>query len=91
MAGSSPATTLNRRQDPPRCGQQDGQCDIRKLLIVGAMSVIRWVVRRGGSANRWLASLVARKPRMVAAVALANKMARMVWAMSTKGEDYRMA
>jgi transposase len=68
-----------------------GQCDIRKLLIVGAMSVIRWVVRRGGSANRWLANLVARKPRMVAAVALANKMARMVWAMTTKGEDYRMA
>lgn len=68
-----------------------GQCDIRKLLIVGAMSVIRWVVRRGGSAHRWLASLVARKPRMVAAVALANKMARMVWAMTTKGEDYRMA
>lgn len=68
-----------------------GQCDIRKLLIVGAMSVIRWVVRKGGSANRWLASLVARKPRMVAAVALANKMARMSWAMTMKEENYRMA
>jgi len=68
-----------------------GQCDIRKLLIVGAMSVIRWVVRNGGSETRWLANLVARKPRMVAAVALANKMARQIWAMSTKGEDYRMA
>ncbi|SEP02269.1 Transposase [Salinihabitans flavidus] len=68
-----------------------GQCDIRKLLIVGAMSVIRWVVRKGGSANRWLANLVARKPRMVAAVALANKMARMIWAMTTKQESYRMA
>ena len=68
-----------------------GQCDIRKLLIFGANSVICWVVRRGGSTNRWLASLVARKPRMVAAVALANKMARMVWAMTTKGEDYPMA
>ena len=68
-----------------------GQCDIRKLLIVGAMSVIRWVVRRGGSTSRWLANIVARKPRMVAAVALANKMARMVWAMTTKGEDYRIA
>jgi len=68
-----------------------GQCDIRRLLIVGAMSVIRWVVRKGGSANRWLASLVARKPRMVAAVALANKMARTIWAMTTKEQDYRMA
>ncbi|WP_299823384.1 IS110 family transposase [uncultured Jannaschia sp.] len=68
-----------------------GQADIRKLLIVGAMSVIRWVVRKGGSPNRWLAALVARKPKMVAAVALANKMARMIWAMTTKQEDYRMA
>lgn len=49
-----------------------GQTDIRRLLIVGAMSVIRWVVRKGGSTNRWLAALVARKPKMVAAVALAN-------------------
>jgi transposase len=68
-----------------------GQTDIRRLLIVGAMSVIRWVVRKGGSPNRWLAALVARKPRMVAVVALANKMARMIWAMSTKKENYRMA
>lgn len=68
-----------------------GQTDIRRLLIVGAMSVIRWVVRKGGSANRWLAALVARKPKMVAAVALANKMARMIWAISTKQENYRMA
>ena len=55
------------------------------------MSVIRWVVRKGGGSNRWLAALVARKPRMGAAVALANKMARMVWAMTTKQENYRMA
>ena len=68
-----------------------GQTDIRRLLIVGAMSVIRWVVRKGGSSNRWLAALVARKPKMVAAVALANKMARMIWAVTTKREDYRMA
>jgi len=68
-----------------------GQADIRRRLIVGAMSVIRRVVRKGGSPDRWLAALVARKPKMVAAVALANKMARMIWAMSTKQEDYRMA
>lgn len=55
------------------------------------MRVIRWVVRRGGSPDRWLANLVARKPRRVAAVALANKMARVVWAMTTQREDYRMA
>lgn len=53
--------------------------------------VIRWVVRKGGSSNRWLAALVARKPKMVTAVRLANKMARMIWAVSTKQENYRMA
>jgi transposase len=68
-----------------------GQTDIRRLTIVGAMSVIRWVVRKGGSANRWLATLVMRKPKMVAAVVLANKMARMIWALTTKEQDYRMA
>lgn len=68
-----------------------GQTDIRRLLIVGAMSVIRWVVRKSGSPNRWLANLVARKPKMVAAVALANKMARTIWAVTTKQENYRMA
>jgi len=68
-----------------------GQTDISRLLIVGAMGVIRWVVRKGGSSNRWLAALVVRKPKMVAAVALANKMARMIWAITTKQENYRMA
>jgi transposase len=68
-----------------------GQTGIRRLLIVGAMSVIRRAVRKGGSSNRWLAALVARKPKMVAAVALANRMARMIWAVTTKQEDYRMA
>lgn len=68
-----------------------GQTDIRRLLIVGAMSVIRWVVRKGGSANRWLAMPVMRKPKMVAAVALANKMARTIWALATREQDYRMA
>ncbi len=67
-----------------------GQTDIRRLLIVGAMSVIRWWFARAVSANRWLATLITRKPKMVAAVALANKMARMIWAVTTKQEDYRM-
>jgi transposase len=68
-----------------------GQTDIRKLLIVGAMSRIRWIVRRGTCADSWLGRLVGHKPRMVAAVALANKMARNIWAMMTREQDYRMA
>lgn len=68
-----------------------GQTDIRKLLIIGAMSLIRWIVRKGASPDSWLGRLLGRKPRMVAAVALVNKMARIIWAMMTKEENYRMA
>jgi transposase len=68
-----------------------GQADIRKLLIVGAMSRIRWIVRKGVLPDNWLGRLMARKPRMVAAVALANEMARIIWAMMTREENYRLA
>ena len=68
-----------------------GQTDIRKLLIVGAMSRIRWIIRRGVFPDNWLGRVLSRKPRMVAAVALANKMARTIWAMMTREENYRMA
>jgi transposase len=68
-----------------------GQTDIRKLLIVGAMSRLRWIIRKGVMPDNWLGRLLARKPRMVAAVALANKMARSLWAMMTREQNYRMA
>lgn len=67
-----------------------GQADICKLLIAGAMSRIRWIVRKGVLPGNWLGRVLGRKRRMVAAVALANKMARMIWAMMTREENYRM-
>jgi len=66
-----------------------GQRDIRRLLIIGAMSVVRSAVRNGAPEGSWLARMLARKPRMLVAIALANKMARSVWAMLVKQEDYR--
>jgi len=66
-----------------------GQRDIRRLLIVGAMSVVHWRGRDGGRPGSWLSRMLARKPRMLVAIALANKMARMVWAMLTRNEDYQ--
>lgn len=66
-----------------------GQRDIRRLLVTGAMAVIRWALRRGAPRNPWLARMLERKPPMVAAFALANKMARGIWAMLMRGEDYR--
>ena len=66
-----------------------GQRDIRRLLITGAMAVIRWASRRGAPKGSWLARMLERKPPTVVAVALANKMARGIWAMLTRGEIYR--
>ncbi|WP_165225620.1 IS110 family RNA-guided transposase [Affinirhizobium pseudoryzae] len=68
-----------------------GQTDICRLLIVGAMSLIRWIVRKGVLPDDWLGHILGRKPRMVAAVALANKMARIIWAMMTREQNCRMA
>ena len=66
-----------------------GQRDIRRLLIMGAMTVVRWADRRGALPSSWLARMLARKPRMLVAVALANRMARIAWALITKREFYR--
>lgn len=62
---------------------------LRQLLVVGAMSVIRFAKPGSRSASGWLLQLLARKPRKLAAVALANKMARIIWAMMAHGEAYR--
>ena len=66
-----------------------GQRDIRRLLIVGAVAVVRWTARKGAPADSWLDRMLARKPKMLVAVALANRMARTAWALLRKGEDYR--
>jgi transposase len=75
----------------PRLGRTSkmGQRDIRRLLIIGAMAVVRWAARKGAAEGSWLARILAKKPRLVVAIALANKMARSVWAMLTKGESYQ--
>ncbi|MFQ8434078.1 IS110 family transposase [Amaricoccus sp. W119] len=66
-----------------------GQRDIRRLLIVGAMSVVRWASRKGAEAGSWLERMLARKPRILVAIALANRMARAAWAMLTRQEEYK--
>jgi transposase len=66
-----------------------GERTIRRLLILGASAVVRQVVRRGAPQGSWLARMLARKPRMPVIVALANKMARIAWALLAKGEVYK--
>jgi transposase len=59
------------------------------LFVAGALAVIRYTKKRGSKHRPWLAALLARKPAKVAAIALANKIARMAWAMMAKGERYK--
>ena len=58
----------------PRLGRTSkmGQRDIRRLLIIGAMAVIRWAARKGAAKGSWLERQMAKKPRLVVAIALAN-------------------
>ncbi|TFV65489.1 IS110 family transposase, partial [Bradyrhizobium frederickii] len=66
-----------------------GERTLRRLLIIGASAVVKLARRRGASQGRWLERMLARKPPMLVAVALANKMARTVWALMVNGGVYK--
>jgi transposase len=66
---------------------KQGDRYLRQLLVVGALAVIRYA-QRHGTRRPWLVQLLARRTAKIAAVALANKMARMIWAIMTSGERY---
>src|SRR5215831_14880680 len=68
---------------------KQGNRYLRGLFVAGALAVIRYAKIHGTKHRPWLAALLARRPTKVAAIALANKIARMVWAMMVKGERYR--
>jgi transposase len=66
-----------------------GERTIRRLLIIGAAALVRQTSRREPPPGSWLARMLARKPRMLVITALANKMARTVWALLAHNEVYR--
>jgi transposase len=66
-----------------------GERTIRRLLIIGASAVIKQACLRGAPAGSWPAQMLRRKPRMLVSVALANKTARIVWALLVKGGVYK--
>jgi transposase len=68
---------------------KQGDRYLRSLFTAGALAVIRYAKIHGTKHRPWLTALLARRPTKVAAIALANKIARMVWAMMAKGERYK--
>jgi transposase len=67
---------------------KQGNRYLRQMLVVGSLAVIRYAERHG-TRRPWLVKLMARRATKVAAIALANKTARMVWAIMTSGQRYR--
>ena len=67
---------------------KQGEPYLRRLLVVGAAAVMRRCETNGSGLGPWIVGLRGRRPGMVAVVALANKIARIVWAVLTKDEVY---
>jgi transposase len=82
----------NSSRDKERLGRISKMGDqyLRRLLVIGATAMVRQLKMRPEKAPPHVASLLARKPVRVATVAMANKMARIVWALMARGETYRV-
>ena len=68
---------------------KQGDRYLRGLFVAGALAVIRYAKIHGTKHRPWLTALLARRPTKVAAIALANKIALMAWAMMARGERYK--
>ena len=82
--------SIHRRQTASRENIEDGPARHPAAIDYRGHGGWRWAIRKGKTGATWLHRMLARKPRMLVAIALANKMARSIWAMLTKAEDHRV-
>ena len=89
--GSGSCRSSTRGGGKNKLGSISKQGDryLRSLFAAGALAVIRYAKIHGTKHRPWLTALLARRPTKVAAIALADKIARMAWAMMARGECYK--
>ena len=80
-------------EEPTICTQLQGaiffDAKLQAASFIGASAVVQQASRRGAPKGSWLAQMLARKPKMLVTVALANKIARIIWALLVKGGNYK--
>ncbi|WP_305853190.1 IS110 family transposase [Bradyrhizobium sp. CCBAU 53338] len=87
--GLTPKQNSTGGKDRPGRITKQGDSYLRHLLVIGARNVVRYPKARSRVGGGWIEALLARRRPMVVAIAVANKLARIVWAMMTTGELYR--
>jgi len=87
--GSTPRQNSSGGKEKLGSITKQGNRYIRRLLVLGATSLLRVAGKRKGALRDWLAALLARKPARLVTVALANKLARIIWAVMMTGETFR--
>jgi transposase len=70
---------------------KQGDAYLRHLLVIGARNIVRYPKARAKVGGAWIDALLQRRRPMIVAVAVANKLARIIWAMMTNGEMFREA
>ena len=88
-SGSCRSNTRAGGKDKLGSISKQGDRYLRSLFTTGALAVIRYAKIHGTKHRPWLTALLARRPTKVAAIALANKLARMAWAMMARGDRYK--
>ena len=87
--GLTPSQHSSGGKDKLGAIAKKGNRYLRKMLVVGCTSVLRVAHKHKGALAEWIVAMRARKPERVVAVALANKLARIAWAMMSTGESFR--